>query len=117
MRIMAFAATILIAANVQALAQAKSGKRNTIGYGTSSCKSWTEERAKANSLRAHGMKAWAVGFVSGANLVTKRTDFLESVDAEALWKWIDKFCRAHPLERFLDAAIALTVELDSKVQR
>lgn len=84
----------------------------TIGEGAKSCGTWTEERAH-DSGRLGFMKAWVLGFASGANLYTAHEDFLrrQDVPATAIYAWIDNYCRAHPLEPLDKAAFDLVAEL------
>jgi len=80
---------------------AKAEVRQMIGLGSSqTCGTWTAERKKSEhgsmTPMASGIAAWSLGFLSGINLVNKGSNLLETVDAEAIWAWLDNYCAAHP---------------------
>jgi hypothetical protein len=55
---------------------------------------------------------WALGFLSGVNISgSAGTDFLEPIDGQAVWAWLDNYCRDHPLDEFPGAIKALVREL------
>ena len=61
------------------------------------------------------MAFWALGYVSGANVFfTEGKDSLKEVDADAIWSWLDNYCRSHPLEKFADSVQNLTIELQAR---
>jgi hypothetical protein len=74
------------------------------GVGLMSCGSWTAHR----SLNA---QQWVLGFLSGVGLAGQADaiDPLSGTDAEAVWAWIDNYCRSNPLKQIADAAVAFIV--------
>jgi hypothetical protein len=64
------------------------------------------------------MEFWAMGFVSGASFVRQlETGIPESVtDAQAIYSWIDNYCRSKPLELFPSAAANLAIELRARAR-
>src|SRR5215469_12180966 len=63
-----------------------------------SCGGYTAERV---SNRGQQYEFWALGFLSGVNwLGNSDSDFLKGLDGNAVWAWMDNYCREHPLERF-----------------
>jgi len=95
---------------------AKAEVRQMIGLGSSqTCGTWTAERKKSEhgsmTPMASGIAAWSLGFLSGINLVNKSSNLLETVDAEAIWAWLDNYCAAHPLDKVVAGLEELTIEL------
>jgi hypothetical protein len=79
------------------------------GLGAVSCGAWTAAR---RDRQAGDVEQWILGFLTGmADLaasvpVQSKMDPLSGVDAEAVWAWVDNFCRAHPLEKVVRAGEA-----------
>jgi hypothetical protein len=73
----------------------------TLG-GTWSCKAWTAERT-ARSVNAALYGQWVLGYLSS---VANWTDLdpMKGLDTEAVWAWMDNYCRAHPLATVSKAA-------------
>ena len=75
-----------------------------------SCDSYTTERTFPT--RGQQLQYWALGFLSGVNISgSAGTDFLEPIDGQAVWAWLDNYCRDHPLDEFPGAIKALVREL------
>jgi hypothetical protein len=75
-----------------------------MGLGTASCGSWTAARRSGQAL---GYEQWTVGFAAGTASAlgpSKGFDPLRGLDANAVWAWIDNYCRVHPLETVETAA-------------
>jgi hypothetical protein len=52
--------------------------------------------------------------VSAANAIvvaTSQNDFLAATDAQAIFAWLDNYCRQHPLEKVIEASDSLIPEL------
>jgi hypothetical protein len=80
----------------------------TLGPGSSSsCGAWLENRRSSNY---YAMGAWALGYLSGAATFSIDLDPLASVDADAVFYWLDNYCRIHPINRFVDAVRAFVEE-------
>ena len=60
------------------------------------------------------MQMWALGFVSGSNWSETGKDRLEGIDADALYIWLDNYCRQNPLDKFPKAVIELARELEKR---
>ena len=84
----------------------------TLGQGTRSCGTWTEERTgNRSSLR----EAWVFGFVSGHNAYSSANRNLgETLDDSALLGWIDNYCKDHPLDTIATAAQELVSAITAK---
>ena len=76
-----------------------------------SCGTWSAERKTQTTWLYAGN--WVLGFMSGAAAALNR-DFLDGLDSEAVFAWIDGYCRAHPLARVADAANRLLEERSRK---
>ncbi len=77
------------------------------GAATESCGSWSASR-RANNVRSWVTEQWVLGFLSGVAYAASSSgpDPLTGVDDEAVWAWVDNYCRAHPLDWLLHAAVA-----------
>ncbi|MGA8195347.1 MAG: hypothetical protein WB902_18475 [Acetobacteraceae bacterium] len=75
-----------------------------IGKGTDSCGNWTAAR---HELQASGVEQWFLGFLSGVGFdAVDGTDPLKRQDADGVWRWLDSYCQAHPLDRITRAGAA-----------
>ena len=73
-----------------------------LGKGVSaSCGTWLAER-KTKEIWLFG-GTWILGFMSGAASALDR-NLLDGLDSEAVFAWMDRYCRAHPLDKIADAA-------------
>jgi hypothetical protein len=84
--------------------------RNGFGAGGHSCGTWLETRQNQDAARV-GRESWVLGYVSGANSSKDGDDFLVEPDAQAIFAWLDNYCRQHPLERLVKASSMLIDEL------
>ena len=111
MKLSAAALTVMLATGVstQALSQTPT---TVMGFADTSCATWTQERTNHQSQR---MEDWALGFASGADGVLSQSgspDFLKNVEGhDALFSWIDNYCRSNPREVFPIAVMNLIIEL------
>jgi len=78
-----------------------------------SCGTWVSGR-KEKSIVADVLKAWAVGFMSGANVSAGNKDWLKDIDGDAIHAWLDNRCGKDPSMRFSDAVLALMQELRTR---
>jgi hypothetical protein len=56
------------------------------------------------------MGNWALGYLSGAGTFSENLNPLQGVDADAVFYWLDNYCRARPTARFGDAVRAFIYE-------
>ena len=107
----------LLVAGAMTLTSAQAVVVNAVGFQNTSCGSWTQARANHQSAE---MEFWAMGFVSGASFgrqLEVGTGILDSAtDAQAIYSWIDNYCRSEPLELFPVAAANLVIELRARVR-
>ncbi len=43
-----------------------------------------------------------------------KNDFLKGIDANAMWSWVDNYCRSQPGELFAIAVNKLAIELEAR---
>jgi hypothetical protein len=76
-----------------------------IGPGVASCGTWTAHRRNQGAVPSLADQAWVVGFLSGIGYVGRNAaDPLNDVDAEAVWAWVDNYCKVNPLDTIAKAA-------------
>jgi len=59
------------------------------------CREWTARRT--SGARADAPQMWLAGYLTGL-ATALRVDALAITDAEAVFEWMDGFCREHPDE-------------------
>jgi len=77
-----------------------------IGSGAkASCGTWTEMRRNS---QASDYEQWLLGFLSGVGWThgTFHYNPLNGLDANAVWRWMDNYCQASPLNLIHDGAVA-----------
>ena len=79
------------------------------GPKNNSCGTWVAERGEP------GPKLWqrearVVGFLSGMAEMQSGSDFLQGLDPNAVYIWLDNHCRAHPLDNVATALNKLADE-------
>ena len=107
---MALAAGLLLAAVPglsSATPAAAADNVHLIGAGMSSCEIWTADRT-ARNVDAVQDEQWVVGYLSGVAIWTPDLNPMKGVNAQAVWAWMDNYCREHPLVAIKDAASALS---------
>jgi hypothetical protein len=111
MKLSAAALTVMLATGVstQALSQTPT---TVMGFPDTSCGTWTQARTHHQS---QDMEWWVDGFASGADGVLSQSgspDFLENVEGgNALFSWIDNYCRSNPRDVLPNAVMNLIIEL------
>jgi hypothetical protein len=110
MKLVAVATAILIGASVHVSAQ--NLPYTFAGFGGISCGKWMDVRARKQSM---AMEYWALGYVSGVNAFrTDGNDFVKDIDADAMWDWLDNYCRSQPLKLFAFAVMDLALVLKAR---
>ena len=84
-----------------------------IGAGMSSCEIWTADRT-ARNVDAVQDEQWVVGYLSGVAIWTPDLNPMKGVNAQAVWAWMDNYCREHPLVAIKDATSAFVEEHPGK---
>jgi hypothetical protein len=105
MRIIPLLAILTVALMTNAEAMADMIKM--LGVGSVSCGTWTIGR---RDRTAFGLEQWMLGFLSGAATWSPTLNPLNEVDADAVWVWVDNYCRVHPLDRITEAGKAFVIE-------
>jgi hypothetical protein len=83
---------------------AKSQNIQTLGPGAdASCGEWLANRQAGNEAL---LQSWALGYLSAAAITSyafTRARPLNGIDANAVFYWLDNYCRAHPTTSFVAA--------------
>ena len=92
---------------------ANAGDKLAYGARMISCAQWVRFRAIGDKPSSYQAQAWIDGFLSGYNVADdENINFLEpSQSTIASYAWIDNYCGPKPLDRLMQAAIALKNEL------
>ena len=101
--------TIIIAVALLAASSAQTTERYFIlGPGAESCGTFI----KAQPVQKGLSLAWAYGFITGVNSVAAGDERTvgTSRDFDASMVWLEKYCRDHALDKFVEAAGALRDE-------
>jgi hypothetical protein len=74
---------------------------SVLGAGFKSCGAWTADR---RGLLASQNMQWILGFLSGVGWVhLTGQNPLDGLDAQAVWAWVDNYCKANPLRNIANA--------------
>ena len=76
------------------------------GVGRNSCGTWTANRSDPKTLKTFMDTSWVLGFIAGAAVFGADRDPGKGLDNQAIYAWIDNFCRDHPSSKIVDAAVA-----------
>lgn len=105
-----------------------------LDLGANPCGKWSEARRVRGGPAEATQTAWVFGYLSAAaatldgeargavflgkndQTLIEKADILNPklIDANAISAWLDKYCRAHPLEKIADALRVLLAELKEK---
>jgi hypothetical protein len=91
-----------------------------VGDGTQSCGSWSLERPPGgHGVSASGvaMFSWILGYLSGANVNQKGSDFIRQTDSAGILAWMNNYCQKNPLNKIYQGADELKAELTSRARR
>jgi hypothetical protein len=77
----------------------------TPATGGLSCGRWTNTPKRSHEREV--FTKWVLGFLSGVNIESEGSDFLKSMDVDALTAWVDNYCRANPLHGITEAMVEL----------
>jgi hypothetical protein len=98
------------------VARAAEGDRLVYGAGMETCAVWQKSRS-GNRVAELQLQAWIDGFFSGYNAASEGTDFLmPRPETVAYYAWIDKHCGQNPLNKVMQAAVALKDELTARAR-
>jgi hypothetical protein len=119
-----FAITVFIVVLWTSTGAADDADFGVRGLGTQSCGNFLADATRAEDGRLPAdvyphlaALAWVQGFVSYPGLLalntTQPTDYrIKDVDPESMNMWLGSYCRQHPLEKIVDAAIGLIADLE-----
>jgi hypothetical protein len=95
----------------------KAGDRIVYGAGVVTCAEWQQYRSTGNKSATFQLQAWIDGFFSGYN-AESGVDFLApKPESVAYYTWIDNYCSQNPLNKVMQAAVALKDELTSRASK
>jgi hypothetical protein len=96
----------------------------SLGDASKSCGTFVEAIERNNLLRqtndpfgfrdpeAAALMSWIEGFISGENYMGSSDKLAgQSSDAASRYRWVENYCRGHPLEHLTEAALALRRDL------
>ena len=92
-----------------------------VTIGDRSCGVWVDARRSevinaTASLDSLVVGAYLTGFMTGM-AVDSRDDILRGTDYDSILLWMDKYCKAHPLEKISYGGIELFFELKSRMSK
>jgi hypothetical protein len=80
--------------------------------GMVTCAEWHQYRSTRNKPASLQLQAWIDGFLSGYNTASESKDFIAPrPESIAYYDWIDSYCDLNPLNRVMQAVMALKAEL------
>ncbi|MFJ3471018.1 hypothetical protein [Pseudomonas sp. NPDC090201] len=86
------------------------------GLGTQGCGKYvaaTDQSRRGDSQAIYQYITWMSGFISHASAVDG-TEYFKNSDTDSIALWLERYCRAHPLEPFSTAVVHLMLELTKK---
>ena len=103
--------TMLLIILLPATAQAQGQQVNIFSFEDASCAAWTKS-ANNKGLRAQ-YEFWVRGFVSGHNYANPAQQVKVGAlpGSDALYQYLDQYCRDNPTLSFIGGAIRLVEEL------
>ena len=116
MKIFAIAALALSTCSAQALA---ANPVMIVGNGTRSCAEWMSNRNDPTGVTTIAMEAWIGGFITAFNSygAGRSGDVLNGMTSDAVWTWMDNYCRVNPRDQLAVAAIAFVKQLSARKGR
>jgi hypothetical protein len=92
-----------------ALATVSAQGQNLIGHGSSTCLNYSASR-EMNSQVHSAFLTWAVGYLSGVNVIAANAlnapDFLATAKAQDIATFLDMYCAKYPEKQFSNAVNA-----------
>jgi hypothetical protein len=90
-----------------------------VGNGTRSCAEWTSNRNDPAGVTTIAMEAWIGGFITAFNSygAGRSGDVLNGMTSDAVWIWMDNYCRVNPQDQLAVAAVAFVKELSARKGR
>jgi hypothetical protein len=116
LKIVAIAASAVLTFSAQAFA---ANQVMIVGNGTRSCAEWTSNRNDPTGVTTIAMEAWIGGFITAFNSygAGRSGDILNGMTSDAVWTWMDHYCRANPRDQLAVAAVAFVKDLSGRRNR
>jgi hypothetical protein len=104
-------AAALLAMSLLALGAAQGQQVNVFTFEDASCNAWT--KSGSNQLLRAQYEFWVRGFVSGHNFAnpSRQVKIGAFPGSDALYQYLDQYCRDNPSLSFVGGAIRLVDEL------
>ena len=77
--------------------------------GGKSCGEWIKYRHEGGWPKVI-VQNWLMGYLSGVAMESG-IDYLKEAEGESVYIWVDNYCNSNPLERTVNAADKLIIEL------
>jgi len=84
--------------------------------GAPSCGNWVTERASPNKWNGLANNYWLNGYLSSYAKLSHK-DILNNADNESIKRWMDNYCKEHPLNEIDDGADVLIIDLIKRMHR
>jgi hypothetical protein len=85
------------------------GRYMVVGMGAKSCGSFIEASRNNSKTTYLRFETWLTGYLSAYNRDTSQTyDIRGGSDLDGINVWLENYCRANPLETYIDAVYQLT---------
>jgi len=116
LKIVAIAALAMLGCSSPALA---ANPVMIVGNGTRSCAEWTSNLTDPTGVTTIAMEAWMGGFITAFNSygAGRSGDILNGMTSDAVWTWMDHYCRANPQDQLAVAAVAFVKDLSGHRNR
>jgi hypothetical protein len=109
LKIVAIAALAVVTCSAEASA---ANPVMIVGNGTRSCAEWTSNRNDRTGVATIAMEAWIGGFITAFNSygASRSGDVLNGMTSDAVWTWMDNYCRVNSQDQLAVAAVAFIKE-------
>lgn len=90
-----------------------------IGNGTRSFAEWSGNRGNPSGVNTIAMEAWIGGFITAFNNYGpgRSGNVLNGMTSDAVWTWMDSYCRVNSQDQLAVAAVAFVKELSARKGR
>ena len=85
----------------------------TEAMGDITCGKWVKDRASSSKNDQLIGDSWLIGYLNGIAQWSE-VDIFTAIDGDALFLWMDNYCKANPLEGLAHGGFNLSIELIKK---
>jgi len=106
---------VIIFAIITILTEAYGQQVLVVGVGNGSCGKWIEDRRSAGPSMFI-TQGWIAGYLTAYNNYAPYANgnVSRGTDVDGLFAWIDRYCRANPLDSIFRASSALILDLEKR---